>query len=93
MSYLKIAVYFLAGLLVVGGAACVGMFFMFGSIDALGGAVMFLCFGLAFGLCGFFFDQIVSSGKRAQAVRPQNAGPLDIINAERQRRERKAGAV
>ena len=66
MSYMKVAIYFLAGLFLIGGAACIGMFFMFGSVDALGGAVMFLCFGLALGLFGYFFDQIIGNKSGGQ---------------------------
>ncbi len=59
MAYVKIALYFLSGMMVVGGLVCIGLFFMAGEPDALAGAVMFLSFGIAGGLFSVYFEQIV----------------------------------
>ena len=92
MSYVKIVLYFLSGLMIVGGLVCIGLFFMAGEPDALAGAVMFLSFGVAGGLFSIYFEQII--GRQPEPTnRMQPAGSLDPINAERRRRERDASAV
>ena len=67
MSVLKIAIYFLSGLLLVGGAACVAIFFTKGSVQAVGGAVMFFCFGIAGVLLGLYLEQIVHALRRSSS--------------------------
>ena len=44
---MRMALFFVSGLLVVGGVACFGIFYHSGSVEALGGALMFICFGFA----------------------------------------------
>ncbi len=64
MSVLKLVIYFISGLFIIGGAACLGLGFMNGSIQALGGAIMFLCFGGAGILLGVYLEQILNAFKQ-----------------------------
>lgn len=59
MSIVRIIVYFVSGLLLISGAVCVGIFFHNGSVEAIGGAVMFFCFGGAGVLLSIFYNQIL----------------------------------
>lgn len=67
MTILRVAIYFLSGLLMIGGIVCVGIFMYNGSIEAIGGAVMFFCFGIAGIVLGIFLNAIV------RALRPRSA--------------------
>lgn len=58
---MRMALFFLSGLLVIGGVACFGIFYHSGSVEALGGAMMFACFGFAGFVIGTYFDQIFAS--------------------------------
>lgn len=69
MSILRIAIYFLSGLLMIGGIVCVGIFMHNGSIEAIGGALMFFCFGIAGILLGVFLDTII------RTLRPRSVLP------------------
>lgn len=64
MSVVKLVIYFISGMFIVGGAACLGICFINGSIQALGGAVMFLCFGAAGILLGIYLEQILNAFKQ-----------------------------
>lgn len=64
MSVIKLVIYFISGLFIVGGAACLGICFLNGSIQALGGAVMFLCFGSAGILLGVYLEPIFNAIKQ-----------------------------
>jgi hypothetical protein len=60
---MRIALFFLSGLLVISGVACFGIFYHSGSVQALGGAMMFLCFGFAGFLIATFSEQILNALK------------------------------
>lgn len=44
---MKMALFFVSGILVIAGVACFGIFYHSGAVEALGGALMFMCFGFA----------------------------------------------
>jgi hypothetical protein len=55
---LKTLLYIISGLFLIAAAVCAGIFYHHGSIQALGGTLMFLCFG-AFGMfIGFNLDTL-----------------------------------
>lgn len=58
---MKMALYFTAGLLVIAGVVCFGFFYHNGAIEALGGAVMFMCFGFAGFVIGNYTTQLSGS--------------------------------
>ena len=64
VAILKIAIYFLSGLLIIGGAASIAIFFTNHSVQAVGGAVMFFCFGGAGVMLGLYLEQIVHAIRR-----------------------------
>lgn len=64
MSVIKLVIYFISGLLIIGGAASLGICFINGSIQALGGAIMFLCFGTAGILLGVYLEPIFKAIKQ-----------------------------
>jgi len=68
VSVLKIAIYFLSGLLIIGGVACIAIFFTKGSVQAIGGAVMFFCFGGAGVVLGLYLEQIVQAVRRTPST-------------------------
>jgi len=51
---------------IVGAAACLGICFLSGSIQALGGDVTFLCFGVAGILLGIYLETILNAFKQDQ---------------------------
>ena len=59
MRALKIALYALSGLLLIAGMACLAIFYHNGSIEAVGAAMMFLCFGGAGIITAVFAPQIM----------------------------------
>lgn len=71
MSILRIVIYFLSGLLMIGGVVCVGIFMYNGSIEAIGGAVMFFCFGIAGVVLGLFLDAIVRTLRPRSMIPPR----------------------
>lgn len=58
---MRMALFIIAGLLVIAGVACFGLFYHSGSIEALGGALMFICFGFAGFVIGNYATQISES--------------------------------
>lgn len=58
---MRMTLYFISGLLVIGGVACFGIFYHSGSVQALGGAMMFACFGFAGFVIGSYSEQIFGS--------------------------------
>jgi len=66
VSVIKLVIYFISGMFIVGAAACLGICFLSGSIQALGGAVMFLCFGVAGILLGIYLETILNTFKQDQ---------------------------
>lgn len=52
------ALFIFAGLLIIAGVACFAIFYNSGSVEALGGAVMFICFGFAGFVIGNYATQI-----------------------------------
>jgi len=55
---MRMALYIIAGLLIIAGVACFAIFYNSGSVEALGGAVMFICFGFAGFVIGNYATQI-----------------------------------
>lgn len=55
---MRMVLFIFAGLLVIAGVACFGLFHHSGSIQALGGAVLFICFGFAGFVIGNYATQI-----------------------------------
>jgi len=64
VSVLKLVIYFISGLFIIGGAVCLGLSFFNGSIQALGAAIMFLCFGGAGLLLGAYLEPILNAVKQ-----------------------------
>lgn len=60
---MRTALFFLSGLLIISGVACFGIFYHSGSVQALGGAMMFLCFGFAGFIVATFSQQILNALK------------------------------
>ena len=60
MAVFKGIVYFVSGLLLIGAIACAVIFSLNASVAAIGGALMFLCFGVAGFVLGINADQIVA---------------------------------
>lgn len=69
MAVLRILIYFVSGLMVIGAMACVGIFFHNGSVEAVGGAIMFFCFGVAGVLLGLYLQPILAALKPGGAAR------------------------
>ncbi len=55
---MRMVLFIFSGLLVIAGVACFGLFYHSGSIQALGGAVLFICFGFAGFVVGGYATQI-----------------------------------
>jgi hypothetical protein len=64
VSVIKLLIYFISSMFIVGGAACLSICFLSGSIQALGRAVMFLCFGVAGILLGIYLETILNAFKQ-----------------------------
>jgi len=64
VSVIKLVIYFISGMFIVGGAACLGICFLSGSIQALGRAVMLLCYGVAGILLGIYLETILNAFKQ-----------------------------
>ena len=61
---LKTLLYIFSGFFLIAAAVCAGIFYHHGSIQALGGTLMFLCFG-AFGMfIGFNLDSLKPQASR-----------------------------
>lgn len=60
MAIFKGIVYFLSGLLLIGAIVCAVIFSLNASVAAIGGALMFLCFGVAGFVLGINAGQIVA---------------------------------
>ena len=58
MAIFKGIVYFVSGLLLIGAIICAVLFSLDASVAAAGGALMFLCFGVAGFVLGINADQI-----------------------------------
>ena len=63
---IKLVIYFISGMFIVGAAAWFGICFLSGSIQVLGEAVMFLCFGVAGILLGIYLETILNAFKQDQ---------------------------
>ncbi len=66
VSILKLVIYFVSGLFIIGGAACLGLGIHNGSVQALGAAIMFLCFGVAGLLLGIYLEPIMRALRQNQ---------------------------
>lgn len=55
---MRVALFFTAGLFIIAGVVCFGFFYHNGSIEALGGAMMFMCFGFAGFVVGNYTKQL-----------------------------------
>lgn len=74
---MKIFLYILCGGSLIAAAVCAFIYSQSQAIEALGVAVLFFCFAVAFGLLGFYWTSIVAavSGRRkAPAARPGKSG-------------------
>ena len=60
MAIFKGIVYFVSGLLLIGAISCAVLFSLNASVAAIGGALMFLCFGVAGFVLGINAEQIVA---------------------------------
>lgn len=58
---MKMALFFVSGILVIAGVACFGIFCHSGAIEALGGAMMFMCFGFAGFVIANYTTQITAA--------------------------------
>jgi hypothetical protein len=74
MAIFKGIVYFVSGLLLIGAIICAVLFSLDASVAAAGGALMFLCFGVAGFVLGINADQIFALFKpRSSAGRGRAA--------------------
>ncbi len=60
MAIFKSVVYFVSGLLLIGAISCAVIFSLNASVAAIGGAIMFLCFGVAGFVLGINAEHIVA---------------------------------
>lgn len=67
MRIIKTLIYFMSGLLLIAAASCAGLFYFERSVQAIGGTLMFLCFGSAGVMLGYYFDSIIAAVKGEQS--------------------------
>ena len=67
MRIIKTLIYFISGMLLIVAATCAGLFYFEQSVQAMGGTLMFLCFGSAGVMLGYHLDSIIASVKGEQS--------------------------